>query len=88
MSARQRKQRLRMIECCRTPTRCVVALRTIVAEISRYVIWICSTVEIRHMAIIACRGDILILIIDMATVACHCLMGAGQGERCVVVAER
>lgn len=69
---RKRKRRVVMVERCRTPRRRCVAFGAVLTEVARHVVRVCCVVEVCKMATHACRRQALVLVVDMALVACGC----------------
>ena len=76
-----------VIETGRAPCCGRVALGTIVWESAGCMIRISRSVEIIDMAVIAQRGESLVLVIDVTTRTGGGDVGAGKREHCRVMAE-
>ena len=80
VSTRQREPCAAMIERCRPPCGLRVTSLALPWEAARSVIRVCCVIEICLMAPNACCRQALILIVDVASVACRCLMRANERE--------
>ena len=80
MSTRQREERRAMIKRRRTPSRCCVALSTIMVELTRHMIRVRRDIKVCSMTIPARMREVLVLVVNMATVASNRLMSACQRE--------
>ena len=88
MRAREWIARRTMVERRRRPCRGGMARTTIVAEVSRRVIWICRLYKLRLVALVAIVERELVVVVRMTCLALRCRVCAGQREICQVMIER
>jgi hypothetical protein len=90
VSTGEREPRCGMVECRVLPIHRRVTLGTVVVELASYVIGIRCSIEVGCMTIPACHRQILIHVVDVATVTGHGLMGTGERKPscCVIECRR